>query len=493
MTGQTPDWQTLAAADAAIGRSDWASAISGYRAALARAPDNPNAWFNLGYALRATRQWDAALRAYSAALDHGLDQPEAALVNIAAIHSEHLAQPRAAEDALRSALKANARFVPALLNLGMLLEDNGDSDGAGRCYQEVLAQDPGNGRAHLRQTMIALHKGDWAQRLPPLKAAAETTGLTYDDRADIGFALANALDAGGLHQEAWAAMMQANSDDLATLSPAQRYDRQAHAKLVDELIQTSPSVDVLEPANGAPQIVFICGLFRSGSTLVEQILARHPAVAAAGELDFIPALVAGQIDNYPQALAHTPIAQRAIWRDVYLNGLKRIVGNAPLVTDKRCDNFLHIGLIKALFPTARIVHTVRNPADVMISTLFLRFGGAVNYGASPDDFVDWHSQYARLMRHWKDRFGDDIIDVDYDRLVAGPRATIARLLEQLGLEWEEACLGHHEDAGMRVTTASGWQVRQPVHQRSSGRARAYADMIAGWHEQLERATLTDPR
>ena len=144
---------------------------------------------------------------------------------------------------------------------------------------------------------------------------------------------------------------------------------------------------------------------------------------------------------------------------------------ADVVTDKRPDNFLHIGLIKAMFPGARIVHTVREPLDVILSNWFLHLDRSMAHALDLGDLAHWHGQYERLMAHWKALY-PDILDLDYDALVVEPRPAIERLLQYCGLDWEEGVLDFHK-AATPVRTASVWQVREPLYQRSSGRWRNY--------------------
>lgn len=158
-------------------------------------------------------------------------------------------------------------------------------------------------------------------------------------------------------------------------------------------------------------------------------------------------------------------------RDLYLGGLKTARPQADVVTDKRPDNFLHIGLIKAMFPNARIVHTVREPLDVILSNWFLHLDRSMGHALDLGDLAHWHGQYLRLMRHWKTLY-PDILDLDYDALVVEPRPAIERLLAYCGLDWEEAVLDFHR-AAAPVRTASVWQVREPLYRRSSGRWRNY--------------------
>jgi hypothetical protein len=210
-------------------------------------------------------------------------------------------------------------------------------------------------------------------------------------------------------------------------------------------------------------------MFRSGSTLVEQILAAHSRVSAGGELDLIPTLVA-QIDDYPEAVGSADSSTLDSWRNDYRRNLPPHEGQ--LLTDKRPDNFLHIGLIKTLFPTAKIIHTRRDPLDNLLSLYFLHLEPSMAYALSLEGAAHWHAQYGRLMAHWKALYTNDIFDVDYDRLVHDPRSVIAGLLDFLGLTWEDGLLDFHRGSAP-VKTASVWQVRQPLHARSSGRWRNY--------------------
>src|SRR6185295_2472708 len=211
----------------------------------------------------------------------------------------------------------------------------------------------------------------------------------------------------------------------------------------------------------------------SGSTLVEQILGAHSEVRAGGELDLIPALVA-QIDDYPEAVGRADRSTLDDWRDYYRRGLPSHDGHR--LTDKRPDNFLHIGFIKTLFPTAKIIHTRRDPRDNLLSLYFLHLDPSMAYALNLEDAAHWHAQYERLMAHWKTLYPNDIFDVGYDELVHDPGTVISGLLDFLGLGWEDGLLDFHQVSGP-VKTASVWQVRQPLHARSSGRWRNYRNYL----------------
>ena len=229
---------------------------------------------------------------------------------------------------------------------------------------------------------------------------------------------------------------------------------------------------------GRPPPIFICGMFRSGSTLTEQLLSSHPGVTSGGELDFLPRHVAGELAPFPESMASISPEHIASLATRYLKELAHLFPGAAHVTDKRPDNFLYIGLIKSLFPDAKIVHTTRDPLDNCLSIFFLHLDQRVSYAFDLMDIGHYFREYHRLMAHWKRLFGADIFDFNYDTFVREPQPTAARLFEFLGLGWDDRYLAFPQ-SGRAVKTASVWQVREPLYSRSSGRARHYAQQLAG--------------
>jgi tetratricopeptide (TPR) repeat protein len=469
------DWQDLlrdASRLRALGRVD--EAIAAYERLLAAKPDLADSWYNLGWLQRKARRFDDALASYQRALDLHVARPEEVHLNLAVIHSDHLHQPEAAERELLAALDRNARYVPALLNLGNLHEDRGDRESARSAYARALAADPDNPLGLARLAGIS-HAAELDETLASrVRVAITRPGAGPADKADLGFALAGLLDAAGRYDEAFSAAAEANAASRAAAGPAGGYDRTETEEWVDRLV-ASFDRPATQPGPSDPSPVFICGLFRSGSTLIEQILGGHSRVHPSGELDLIPALVE-QIEDYPESVAKADAATLDRWRELYISGLPVSPSAGQLITDKRPDNFLHIGLIKTLFPAAKIIHTRRNPLDNLLSLYLLHLDPSMAYALDLDDAAHWHGQYERLIAHWKALYTDDIFEVDYDALVREPRAVLDPLLAFLGLEWEGGLLDFHRSPSP-VKTASVWQVRQPLHARSSGRWRNYRKQL----------------
>jgi tetratricopeptide (TPR) repeat protein len=462
-----------------------AEGIDAYRLLLEMRPNLPDSWYNIAYLQRQSGRFEDALESYQRALDYGVSAPEEVHLNRAAIMSEYLEQAHDAARELKRALAINPRFTPAWLNLGNLYEDWGDSTEARTAYASALQIVPTNGRALARLAAIDTFEGKASFAASRLRKAVRNPGLAIDDKAEIAFALGNALDALGEYDEAFATFVEANEASRASAPPpGVRYDAAAQERLVDELIRLFPNGASDVRRSGLKPPIFLCGMFRSGSTLAEQILARHSRVTAGGEFEFLPTLIHTFLQPYPTVLGSASPQSIEDVRDRYLAQIRGIHPQADVITDKRPDNFLHIGLIKTLFPDAKIVHTKRNPLDNILSVYFLHFQHNISYGLNLSDIAHWYVQYRKLMEHWKSIYPEDIHDLDYDELVATPEPATASMLRFCALEWEDACLSKTA-ARNPVRTASVWQVRQPLHTRSSGRWRNYAAHLGAVQEALE--------
>ena len=450
-------------------------AIDAYQRLLAIRPDAPNTWYNLARLQRQARQYEAALASYQRALDAGVESPEEVHLNRGVILSDDLHRHPDAERELEAALRLNPAYVAALFNLATLHEDLGRREAAERAYQRILALEPGNLQALARyaQTQPAAETSD--ELLQTLHTRLNDPRGEPAGRASVGFALGRALDGRGDYAAAFTAYSEANR--LSRASAGARfvpYERAAHERLIERIIAAfpAPAQSAAPIPPGAPAPIFICGMFRSGSTLIEQLLARHPQVGAAGELDWLPQIAREALAPYPDGAAGATPQRLAALAAQYLEHLAAAFPGAEQVTDKRPDNFLYIGLIKRLFPTAKIVHTTRDPLDNCLSIFFLHLDQSMSYALDLLDIGHYYRQYTRLMAHWKRQFPGDILDVHYDTLVREPRAVMAGLLGFLGLDWDERCL-EPAPAGRAVRTASVWQVRQSLYQSSSGRSRHY--------------------
>jgi tetratricopeptide (TPR) repeat protein len=459
-----------------------------YQLLLSHWPDLPDAWYNLALLQRRAGRFAAALASYDQALARGVSQPEEVHVNRGVIYSDCLRQDAAAEAELHKALALNPDYTPALLNLGNLKEDLGERAAALALYDRILAREPQHFEALARYANARRTTDPQDALIARLRSAIDDPSAAAADQASLGFALGKTLDQAGAYEQAFAAYSDANRASRRSAQRAPLYDRQAHETFVDELIATFTRERVVQTSGGGEPPIFICGMFRSGSTLIEQVLSAHPQVAAGGELHLLPALVRNELAPFPQSMRRVAAQQLEELARRYLATTRSLFPGAARLTDKRPDNFLYIGLIKALFPTARIVHTTRHPLDNCLSIFFLHLDHGMSYALDLADIAHYYVQQRRLMAHWRTLFGADILDLGYDAFVHDPRPAVESLLEFCGLPWDERCMRFHEAAGA-VKTASVWQVREPLYQRSSGRWRNYAAQLAPVIEYLAQKGL----
>ena len=469
------------------GRHD--EAVAAYERLLSMQPAWADGWYNLGQSQWRARRFEAALQSYRKALDAGITRPEEVHLNRSVILARHLGRNDEATAELEQALALNPRYVPALLNLGNVREQRGEREQARHCYEQALQVEPTEALALSRLPNLQTLQEPDDPLIARLVQALRQLGRPPAERADLGFGLGKALDDVGRYDEAFAAYQAANQASRVAGGPGLHYDAKAHERFVDRLIENFAR-SAARPASGSGRTapIFICGMFRSGSTLVEQVLAAHAAVTPGGELDLLPELARRHLPaDAAWPVLEQPAALQAM-AEGYRDAVERRFPGAQVLTDKRPDNFLSIGLIKALFPDARIVFTRRNPMDNCLSVYFLHLSHAMPYALDLLDTAHWYRQHQRLMTHWQALYGADIHTVDYDALVADPEPAITRLLDFCGLDWDPACLDFHRSRHV-VQTASLWQVRQPLYRHASGRWRHYERHLDGLRQALNEMTL----
>lgn len=448
------------------------AAIGHYRRLLQRQPGLADAHYNLALLYKKEKRYREAEGAYKEAIRLGIERPQEAYSNLGVLYAE-MQRPEQAADMHERALELDPGHVPALFNRGGLYEEAGDRESAAAMYRRILDRQPGHSGALGR--LVHAHRitdaGD--PLLRSLDAAVEAAQSDSASREELLFARGKAMDDLGRFDEAFGAWAAANELGKAR-NPA--YDRRGAEQAFGQLIETLDA-DWIGRAGSASSAspIFICGMFRSGSTLLEQILSAHPGITAGGELDFLPWLVSRRLSPFPQRALRASSEELRRLGDDYLAHVRALFPDAAQVTDKRPDNFLYLGLLKAAFPEARFICTRRAAADVCLSIWSQQFG-PVAYATDLEDTAHYYGQHERLIGHWHRCFGENLFTVDYDELVRSPEAVLRPLLDFLALEWSDRCLDFRE-AGSPVRTASLWQVREALHTRSSGRWRNYAPFL----------------
>ncbi len=472
------------------------------------AVDNIDGWLALGTALQECGEFDAAYQHYQAAIQQF---PENArlrdLLGGVCIHLEKLDE---AEIQFRNTLELDEKNFSAMNNLGLTLSAMGRREDAEKWFRHALTVRPTMGDAWRNLAVLKKFKHEDEDVLS-IRKTLKKKSLDDYERMHCSFALGKALDDLGSYDEAFANYRTGN-DLKKQLTP---FRMQAYVSHVDRIIntfdeaffahirplqqtppfQTEPQTD---PHTKHPQPIFIVGMPRSGTTLVEQVLASHTKVFGAGELMTIGSLIrsienntgAKQSAAYPEcvtALAGQPCMQLGTQ---YLAEIQTRfdTSNAERVTDKMPFNFIHLGFIATILPQAKIIHCQRQPLDVCLSNYFQYFISGCEFSYELETLGQYYLQYTRLMQHWQQVLPIPIHHVHYDNMISATETTVKDLLRFCELEWEPACLDFHQTT-RPVRTSSSWQVRQPVYGRSLNRWKNYATQLAPLRDVLEGAGL----
>jgi tetratricopeptide (TPR) repeat protein len=384
---------------------------------------------------------------------------------------------REAIDGYRECLRLRPAHAGALLGLGHVLKAAGDFDGAVDSYRACIRQAPESGEAYWSLANLKTYRFDDATIAEMESRAASQAGNAQSE-VNFLFAIAKAHEDRGDFDRAWQCYRDGNEKQRAQVS----YDPVQTEVMNDRLIEVYSGALMAEHAGqGHPDEapIFILGLPRSGSTLLEQILASHSQVEGTSELPYI-GRIATRLNrnrsagvNYPEAMRELPPPKLRALGDEYLElaRMHRRAG-APRFIDKMPNNFPNAGFIALILPNARIVDARRHPLDACLSCYRQLFARGQSFTYDLTDIGEYYLQYQRMMDHWARVMPGRVLTVQYEDVVTDFEAQVRRLLEFCGLPWEDACLRFHE-SGRTVRTPSAEQVRQPIYDRSIGHWRRY--------------------
>ena len=489
-----PDWhQGLATALHSIGRPD--AALLHAQRAVALAPASAEARSTLGNVLLDFGRFEEAEMAYRTALQSRPDFADA-LGNLAMALRLEGRSEEAMEQA-RKALEINPRSTATLTALADTHADRGEFAQAEQRLREAIAIDPDEpqawaGLAHLRRM------GD--DDAPWLAQALRIVGkehLAPRLRALLHYAIGKYFDDLRQYSEAFAHYRCANEISRRHRAP---YDRMREEHETERLVRVYNRQwleTVRQRGVQSDRPVLIVGMPRSGTSLVEQILASHPAVWGAGELPFWHQ-AAAEIDRQGMQAAGS-FDPRPVARD-YLKLLEGLSADAARVVDKMPENFRHLGLIHAALPGAHIVHIYRHPIDTCLSIYFQDFKASLAYANDLGDLAHLYGQYWRLMRHWRTLLpAGAMLEIPYEGLVTNTERWAHSLLQFVALPWDARCLDF-QATRRNVVTASKWQVRQKIGRSSVGRWRHYEPyvgellpLLALWNDAKDGSMTHDER
>ena len=471
----------------ALGQQD--EAIQSHRQALTLNPSLVEAHGNLGNALRAAGQLAEARVHYAKSVE--LNPADALAHYNLGIALDESARPTEAIASYERALALDAGHAESHNNLGNALDQVGRHDEAISHYETAVELKPDYAEA--RRNLTRLRPDD--SQLAPIQKLLDDAAVDGEDAVHCHYALGNIHHRAKRRDEAFQHYQQANNLKRARI----QHSSKGYSEFVDRLIAAYSSERFRDvDAGGSPSEapVFVLGMPRSGTTLVEQILSSHGDVHGAGELATL-----GDIEldltmrfadkgGYPECVSALSKADLEEAASRYLQVLTARSGEAKRVTDKMPSNFARIGLIKLLMPQARIIHCTREPLDTCLSNYFHYFAVGNEFACRFEELAAYYADYRRLMAHWNSVFPGEIIDVAYEDVVADQEATSRRLVAAIGLDWDPNCLRFHENK-RAVNTFNSMQVRQPIYTRAVGRWQEYEAHLEPLIKALEAAGITD--
>lgn len=464
----------------ALGRAE--EAIAHHKQALVVRPDYAEAHSNLGNALKELGRVEEAITHYKQAT---AIQPQFFMAHYnLGIALDELSRPEEAVSCYEQALAINPNYAEAHHNLANALDELGRRDDAVNHYEKALANKPNYAEAHRN---LARLKPDQKHVLA-IEELLANPSLSEFDATHCHFALGNIYRSVKNFEKAFEHYDRGNKFKRKT-NP---YNSKNFTTYVDRLIDTySEAYFQKTRATGSESKlpVFVLGMPRSGTSLVEQIISSHPRVHGAGELTSLGRFEVSLAEQFKSSTPYPecmPLYYESVAPDFaekYLKELREYSQDAQRITNKMPDNFTKIGFIKTLFPEARIIHCRRSVLDTCTSNFMNYFAVGNEYTLDLRDLGKYFLDYDRLMVHWNSLFSSEIFTVQYEDLVMNQEVVSRRLIEYLELEWDERCLDFYENK-RAVGNISSMAVRQPIYTGSIGRWKHYEKQLAPLIEQL---------
>ncbi len=388
------------------------------------------------------------------------------------------------EEALRKAIASDPRSHQSHHHMAMLLQQMGRFEEARRYLDQSLALEPRQGQAYFYTAQMMKAGAEDGPLIERIESLLAEEGVPLADQALLHYASGKLLEDLGQYERAMRHFEQGSRASYVASygdAPFNRSRYEQASRRMSDLITT----EVLERHRGAgissELPVLICGMVRSGTTLVEQIVSSHPEVGGAGEQEFWYENRWSAINYHTGKLDPVKLKQDA---ERYVKLLSGIAPDAARVTDKLPGNAGALGLIHLALPNARLLHVQRNPLDTCVSILATWFQRPPEFVASKGDLVFAYRQYLQVVDHWRKVLPSDrFLDVSYEELTAEPERVTRSIIAFCGLEWSDACMAPDEN-DRRVKTPSLWQVRKPVNSSAVERWRRYEPWLGELLELL---------
>ncbi len=453
-------------------------AEASYKKAIILKSDFTEAHSNLGNILKELGRLEEAEASYKKAIILKPDNAEAHY-NLGVALKE-LGRLDEAEESYKKAIILKSNYPQAYNNLGIMYQELGKLDEAEASYKKSIILKPNFSQAHRHLASVKkFSKRD--DHFLQMQELLNEGSYSEEQRCHFNFALAKASEDLGEIEDAFSYYKEGNTLRKKLLN----YDITRDIKLFKQIKKCYPKIkeSTLEIKDTPNKLtpIFIVGMFRSGTTLVEQVISSHSKVAGAGELTFAEILG----DSIARGLSILDKDTLLNFRENYIKKLQAFSNGSLIVTDKNPQNFRYIGLLAAAFPDSKIVHVRRNSAAVCWGN-YKQFFASKNVGYPYDlnDVVEYHTLYENLMEFWKIQLTDRIYNFDYELLTTNQKDETKNLIQYLGLDWQEECLSPQSN-NRSVATASNKQIREKIYQGSSQQWKVFKPFLNGVLDHLD--------
>jgi tetratricopeptide (TPR) repeat protein len=456
------------------GKLELDDSIENFKQAIKLKPYYVDAYANMGDAFHASGRYEEAIESCQQAIKIDPNHSEAYYNMGNALMDK--GELEKSIDSYKQTIKLRPNYAEAYNNLGIALQDSGHPEVAIDSYKHAIKIKPGYTLAYRNLTNIYRYN-EYDNYFLEMQSLCQEPGISDEQLCELNFALSKASEDLNEVSQSFNYLKMGNELRKKTLS----YDIEQDIELFSQLKKSYPSI-ALHSSEEQSELkpIFILGMPRSGTTLVEQIVSSHSEVTGAGEIDYI--------DSFGESIARGKIKPSfdiiSSFQKNYVEALKIKSNGKSIITDKMPQNFLYIGLIFSAFPDAKVIHVNRDPAATCWSNYKHYFTSeGLGYAYDIEDTVSYFGLYKDLMQFWRSHYGDRIYDLHYDNLTINQEEETRSLIQYLELKWEIECLSPQKNK-RSVRTASQQQVRQKIYQGSSKQWRKFKPFLNGALDKL---------
>ena len=465
-------------------QSEHEKAVKCFKHALLIRPDFVEAHYNLGNALRDLDQWESAATAYRNAIKI---KPDLSIAhNNLGVVLQNQERFEEAVKSLKEAIRLQPDFAQAHYNLASVYRDLGNLDETKASCERAIAFKPDLAEAH--HILVKLKKytvyDDYAAGLENL---LRNPDIPDQQKIYLNFSLGKIYEDLEDYETAFVHIREGNSIKRATLDYHIQQDIRFFLRL--KAIFTSRFLAQNRAGgNDDPSPIFVLGMPRSGTSLVEQIISSHPDVHGAGELNALAPIVLNYCrethGRFPDRLACLTPKDFHLLGSRYIEVVRSLSSTKKHIVDKMPHNFMYTGLIRLILPNAKIIHCRRDPMDTCWSIFKTLFASPHGYAYDLIELGRYYRIYQDLMNHWQREFSEQVRNIQYERLIEDQKNETARLLEYCNLNWHDSCLSFHKNE-RPVITASAVQVRQSIYNSSIHLWKRYEHHLKGLLEAID--------